>query len=582
MLSKRIVQWMRFFKCRGHGLWMRMRKATRDEQSKRVLCVFAVCLFVMCIPLFSRQLPIGDDYEYQLMRIEGIKDGLLSGQFPVRVDPLFFNGYGYGSPLFYPDLLLYFPATLRLIGFSLSASCKAFLASMAALCWCTAYACGKGIAKSRNAGMAVGVVFCLSQYFLQNLYSRFALGEVQALAFLPLIVYGLYDFLYGEYERPYLMIAGFSGLLFCHLLTAAIAFFICTALSVLRIRHLVLNPQKLKRLLLSALAVAGITAVFWLPFFEQLQTGSFYIDPHKVVGDMAVSVPVMFSNSYTLSYGNCTFGISLLLLCVARIFLENKEGTRAVFKLLDKSMLIGLCLLFLSSNLFAWNALPKFFNYLQFPWRLYAPAALFLAISVGLMVALLANGQREKLILFVLLVFMCASAVDVIANSARYITIDGGHFQNAANTYPGNGYEYLPEPLDAESIRTLTMGERNVVTNSGNFLSYTDRGNSLSIRFSERFEYIDVPLLYYKGYSAMFIDADGTRIPLMIENYSHKVRVFAGSLLESGTIELAYTGTTAQAISVIVSPLSLLASLAYIKAIRSKKANKTAELKKAA
>ena len=40
------------------------------------------------------------DLMYHMLRIEAVKDALLEGVFPVRIYERFFNGYGYGSPLF--------------------------------------------------------------------------------------------------------------------------------------------------------------------------------------------------------------------------------------------------------------------------------------------------------------------------------------------------------------------------------------------------------------------------------------------------------------------------------------------------
>ena len=88
--------------------------------------IFCIVMLVVLSPMITRMLPIGHDWKFQLLRLESLKAGLQSGQFPVRMDPVFFNGFGYASSLFYPDFLLYIPAVLQLLGVSLVSSYKIF------------------------------------------------------------------------------------------------------------------------------------------------------------------------------------------------------------------------------------------------------------------------------------------------------------------------------------------------------------------------------------------------------------------------------------------------------------------------
>ncbi len=59
-------------------------------------------------PLFSGTIGFGHDLNFHLYRIEGIKDGILSGQFPVRIHPTHNNGYGYITASVYPELFFVF------------------------------------------------------------------------------------------------------------------------------------------------------------------------------------------------------------------------------------------------------------------------------------------------------------------------------------------------------------------------------------------------------------------------------------------------------------------------------------------
>ena len=92
---------------------------------------YAVCYLVIIlmasIPLFNNYLIRGHDIYFHLMRIEGLAQGLGAGEFPVRIQPAWYDGYGYAVSVFYSDLFLYPAALLRLLGISLQDAYKVYV-----------------------------------------------------------------------------------------------------------------------------------------------------------------------------------------------------------------------------------------------------------------------------------------------------------------------------------------------------------------------------------------------------------------------------------------------------------------------
>ncbi|MDR0838346.1 MAG: hypothetical protein LBN99_01740, partial [Oscillospiraceae bacterium] len=82
--------------------------------SAAALCCILTAV-ISTAPIARYALVNGHDLVFHLTRIEGVYEGLLSGQFPVRLNPTFLNGYGYADAIMYPTLFLYFPAALRLL-----------------------------------------------------------------------------------------------------------------------------------------------------------------------------------------------------------------------------------------------------------------------------------------------------------------------------------------------------------------------------------------------------------------------------------------------------------------------------------
>ena len=537
--------------------------------------IFCIVMLVVLSPMITRMLPIGHDWKFQLLRLESLKAGLQSGQFPVRMDPVFFNGFGYASSLFYPDFLLYIPAVLQLLGVSLVSSYKIFIILVVAVCFAATYYCAKGISKSRYVALISAIVFTLSQYFIQNIYTRFALGEVSAFMFMPFVVYGLYNFLFEEFEKPWLLVVGFTGLLFSHMISFTIACMLCAVVSLFRIKHLIRNGYKLIRLLVAVLLVAGLSCVFWLPLLEQMLSGRILITNGRTMQSMSVAIRDMIANSSIIKNESCSFGLPLLLLCLMRLILFKTPETKAEIKKSDRFFWIGAALLFLASDLFPWKLMPSFFNMIQFPWRFYAMASLFLALAIGMMTKTLFYSKNKYVALVVILALMSFGAITTWTNTADYEDVPADYYETIEHTYPGNGYEYLPKELDQDTIYAVTNVQRNVVADNGSNVPFEQNGVRITFRYdpTSGVQYYDVPLLYYMGYGAMFADEQGVQTPLRVEEHGNMVRVYSDGVSHQGDIVVDYSGTTLQHVSdfVTLSFCLLLLALGAVTLMKKKR-----------
>ena len=552
----------------------RVEKAKQND-FRLGFAIFCIVMLVVLSPMITRMLPIGHDWKFQLLRLESLKAGLQSGQFPVRMDPVFFNGFGYASSLFYPDFLLYIPAVLQLLGVSLVSSYKIFIILVVAVCFAATYYCAKGISKSRYVALISAIVFTLSQYFIQNIYTRFALGEVSAFMFMPFVVYGLYNFLFEEFEKPWLLVVGFTGLLFSHMISFTIACMLCAVVSLFRIKHLIRNGYKLIRLLVAVLLVAGLSCVFWLPLLEQMLSGRILITNGRTMQSMSVAIRDMIANSSIIKNESCSFGLPLLLLCLMRLILFKTPETKAEIKKSDRFFWIGAALLFLASDLFPWKLMPSFFNMIQFPWRFYAMASLFLALAIGMMTQTLFYSKNKYVALVVILALMSFGAITTWTNTADYEDVPANYYETIEHTYPGNGYEYLPKELDQDTIYAVTNVQRNVVADNGSNVPFEQNGVRITFRYdpTSGVQYYDVPLLYYVGYGAMFADEQGVQTPLRVEEHGNMVRVYSDGVSQQGNIVVDYSGTTLQHVSdfVTLSFCLLLLALGAVTLMKKKR-----------
>ena len=98
----------------------------RIRNNNLVIALAITILF--SIPLLTNSIPgFTVDFTYLLTRIEGIKSGLASHDFPIYIYPYVNNGFGYASPLFYPDIFLLIPTFLYCLGIPIIISYKIFI-----------------------------------------------------------------------------------------------------------------------------------------------------------------------------------------------------------------------------------------------------------------------------------------------------------------------------------------------------------------------------------------------------------------------------------------------------------------------
>ena len=200
--------------------------------------------------------------------------------------------------------------------------------------------------------------------------------------------------------------------------------------------------------------------------------------------------------------------------------------------------------------------LPAIFSTIQFPWRFYAFAAMFLAIAIGVMLDVLCVQPFRKFGLALLVLFMCGSAVITLTHSIKgYVDINSDYLNNENASYLiGNG-EYLPIGVDRSEIR---LNPAVVTADNGKTVNFSKNGIKTTFPANSARSYYDVPLIFYKGYTAVFTDSAGNSTKLALDGAgaNKTIRVYCSGFSGSGTITVNYTGTLVQKLSALVSLIS--------------------------
>lgn len=316
------------------------QKLDRAQQTAAV-CIPVICILAS-IPLLVNYLTSGHDLTFHLMRIEGLAQGLREGQFPVKMQPLWLNDYGYPVSIMYGDLLLYVPALLRLLGFTLQTSYKLYVVLVQILTAGISYVCAKKIAgNDTKLGIFGCFMYMLAANRMINIFYRSAVGEYTAFTFYPLVYLGLWYLLGKPKEETgdrkkafYLLVAGYTMILESHLLSFEM-------IVVFSVGYCLLHFGRFKKhflfLVKTALVTITLNLVFLVPMLD-----------YMLAHDMKVEI----ASAYNMQEHG------LFLSQLFQMFCFNGSGSAAVMDGVGNDTALGIGMPFmLMIALFLWEVL---------------------------------------------------------------------------------------------------------------------------------------------------------------------------------------------------------------------------------
>lgn len=543
-------------------------------KNKKYIVCYLVIILMASFPLFNNYLIRGHDIYFHLMRIEGLAQGLRAGEFPVRIQPAWYDGYGYAVSVFYSDLFLYPAALLRLLGISLQDTYKVYVVLCnIATALISGYSFGT-IFRKREIGVFGSCLYTLAPYRLVNLYTRGALGEYTGMIFWPLLIYSCVLLLNEDRNKVQLqkgavfMGISMAGMLQSHMLTAEIA---CMVLLLVVIVHCRRTFHK-EVMLAGCGAVAaalGLSAWFLIPFLDYMLFGRFNINSIRNndimiqrQGAFLSQVFAIFDNAVGQSLdagagtaGDFTQGVGLslmlsviilMLLCI-RGYLKQEERRNRQITITAAGL--GVLMVAMSTLYFPWDRLCRISRIcryiivkIQFPWR-------FTGVAVGLLVvvwcAVLNYTEREydrrKKVITICL------AVGILLLSVGHFVIDLNQRAERIqvrsveemDTFVVSGEEYLPVDTVLDKLKTQELYKDDCVEIS----DVVYHGTSITMHAkntSAQQMVLELPRLYYAGYQALEVMDEGQHFPIEVtDGTNHVIKLMIPEETE-GNITLSF------------------------------------------
>lgn len=369
---------------------------------RRIIGLFFVLLlsyFSIRPLLASGYFPMHDDT--QVARVVVMGKALQQGQFPVRwVSDL---GYGYGYPLFnfYGPLPYYVGGGLYALGVDSVVATKIMFGIGMILAPMTLFLLVESLFGG-FAGVAASMLFLYAPYHAVEVYIRGSVGEYWAIAFIPLLLYGLRLSLSNKKTIKGICIGSLSlaAIILSHTI---LGFVTCVFLGIGLLLYWCIQLIQKKLSLVTAgnvvvliLIGLGLSAFFWLPAFVELPatsvrtmventTTSFF--DHFVCIDQLWNSPWRYGGSAPGCVDGMSFkfgkfqvllaGMSFLAYLIVRKKKRLKDVNKAM--VVSVSALVACVLLMLPISTVVWRYFP-FTAFIQYPWRLLAFGMMLIAV----------------------------------------------------------------------------------------------------------------------------------------------------------------------------------------------------------
>ena len=556
--------------------------------------VLAGIALAASLPLFSNYLYFGHDLDYHLQRITAMAAELSYGQFPVRLTTDSLNGYGYANPLCYCELFLTLPALLYNAWLPLRTCYQVYIFAVTLATAAIAYYSFGTITASRKLGLLGAGLYTLSCYRMVCIYVRAAVGEYTAIAFLPLILAGLYNIYTTEKPRfaqwaP--MAFGMAALVQCHLLSCELIALLLVVFCLLRLRE-TLRPARLLAWLKAALLALALSAWYFFPFLISTREINLMVNGPligKIQGQGTYLVQLFSpfgcgyggtadgtSNDMTLTLGlPLAAGFVLVIYCLLR---RERWQQQETLRRMQTAFGFAMLTLVLSLRVFPWDgvqnwlgrAAGKMAGMFQYPWRFLSLATVLLCLAVLLAVQLLqeknvrlAKGAAAALAACALLTVGVVQTQITTGMSEQAYNVFLNRQPNAAT---GVG-EYL---IDGTSGYETIWAQPKPGSEELQLLSYEKRGGKayLTVENDGDAADISVPIFNYGHYYAAD-EATGDAYALGTgENARITLNIPAGY---TGTIVIAYHAPVYWRAFELVSLLALIGSVGWGVSQRKKK-----------
>lgn len=538
---------------------------------KHFYILFLVCLFLF-IPAIINHGVHGDDATFHIVNILAMNENSSFFELPTRIRPLTANNFGYGSGIFYPQLIhlvvLYIWKVLQIIHLPLSVAIVAFLFIFTFLIAIVMHKFLHKLTKNHLVSTIGSIFYITYPYFIADIYRRSAYGELISFLSLPIILLGIYYLIYENKKLYFYLcfVLGFHILFASHLIsTVYIALFV--GIFLLCQGKKIFKKDVIVPLIIASCFALGISLNYIVPIFEHkflaeymvFQEGYMY-SRETVTNNILPILNLLLPSEWLTSY----IPVFIIFLIGLVLFKYKK-----IKDLVNSKILLGLFLILVVSLLMTvlscfWKIAPSLLIMIQFPWRNCAYFS-FSACVLATFGLLLIPKKYFKLATIIMLILVVLNSVYIFASSTYTPR------ENTTFSYRDGGMgwskEYLPKKtydnLDyfLERDSEIKLVEKNNDEVDIEILNNNTPNLKFSVKTSDKI-ILEIPRLYYLWYKIEFKDSDGNYS--VISYYENENGFIEFVVPSSGVVNVVYSKTLLSNISYVASVLSFIFFLGFI------------------
>lgn len=550
-------------------------------KNKKVLSYIIICLVTIfaCIPLFSKYMNIShDDGIQHICRIIGTNDALKEGNlFPVILSD-FCNRFGYSWSIFYSPLTAYLPLIFKLFTSSYTLCLKLFMFTTMLLSGIFMYKLVYKISNSYKASVISAIIYIIAPYHLTDVYNRIAVAELASFVFLPITFLGIYNLFNGS-KKTYYIAIGAIGLILSHNVITVYTAIFCLIYLLINYKKL-RNKKIIKAIIINILIVLLCTSFYWLPLLEHFFSTTYEVFlPNRMYDLDTIKESKLFMAELFLTkpWGD-NFHIGIPMLLGVILAFKYKDKIEMKYKKdVTIFLIFGLASIIMTLRIFPFEHLPRIFRMLQFAWRMMMFASFFLSIVSGITIAMLLNKNkdRNKTILTIIALLIYLTVLVITTVDMTDTPFDEEEYLEPVNLnlilgeiHPGCAtFEYLPQKAYS-NINYIKKRENKVIILEGTANIYNENKNGTKMTFEvtniNGKVKIELPYIYYLGYTAKITDKDNNISTIKIEESDNGFCMIEVSDLENGKIQISYEGTNLMKISYVLTIIGIIALAVYI------------------
>ncbi len=531
--------------------------STSSKTALTFITIAVVAVLVASLPLFQDSFYQGHDFTFHTARIEGMAQGLASGQFPVRVHGETLNGYGYANSMFYPELFMYFPAILSLLGVSTITAYKAYIIFINVLTVICSYIPFRKMTDSRYMAITMTIIYLLNPYRQICAYYRSALGEFAAITFLPLVVYGLYAVLKGNQKDWPCLVFGATGILQCHILTTELTAFMAGIIVLVFIKNLFTKEMRLWTLIKSAGYAVLLNVWFLCPMLLMILSlyPIVFTRVQSPAGFAKRDISYLFTTASVTGIGPHPLGwvflAAIVFYLLYRVIVSVKYEDKENLKFADVLLWITVVCTVATTAYFPWSkitAVPiigKMLDTIQFPYRLMSLVGVCCVILFGYAVMLWLKNKNSRIVACVTAVLVSTFTIGLfyefvfVRTESDETPTKHYYVTNMNNSTCAGQYEYLPSAADIYDMVSYSpeiTSDNNTMKISG----WVRQGTVMNFNYNIELtgtekDIIKIPLTYIPGYDVII---DGIQVEtLRAGNFQVAFKPTAAT----GSVSIKYT-----------------------------------------